>query len=380
MPPKSKTFISIHDLTPSIRFLWASPSVYDVLGYTPDEIVCMNAADMIYPEDVTNSSDALSENIKNDLVASQLVNKLRRKDGTPAHLLHVFSTCYDVLVNCSTLLDEEDDEYQQLRAHSTAMTSIVGSKEEGEPRVCLILNRYTRNLIVMYASAACEEIFNIDPDDFTGKPLLLFLRADDLAPFVEQMDIVKGTTAIVNMRFWFQSPTLSRGIPCEAIFIGADDGILVVVRRCKPFIRKYFIKDREQNEAAWDSPWSPGMVQSDSPSLGTSMSWESTPPSLDEYGFSSRSSRHYISRPGLDRVKILELDDDETDRPIMGIPEDDPNLVKDRAIASMIPAFKEIIIQDYADDDDDDERDETALRNMVANERYSRPVNLGRGV
>ncbi|KAF9995536.1 hypothetical protein BGZ80_007481 [Entomortierella chlamydospora] len=133
MPPKSKTFISIHDLTPSIRFLWASPSVYDVLGYTPDEIVCMNAADMIYPEDVTNSSDALSENIKNDLVASQLVNKLRRKDGTPAHLLHVFSTCYDVLVNCSTLLDEEDDEYQQLRAHSTAMTSIVGSKEESAP-------------------------------------------------------------------------------------------------------------------------------------------------------------------------------------------------------------------------------------------------------
>ncbi|KAF9351473.1 hypothetical protein BGX26_010522 [Mortierella sp. AD094] len=112
-------------MSPDIRFLWASPSIYDVLGYEPEEIIGMNAADMIYPEDVTNSSDARKENIKNDLVATQLVNKLRRKDGSPAHLLHVFSTCYDFLVSCSTLLDADVDESLKNR------TAIEGGKSPG---------------------------------------------------------------------------------------------------------------------------------------------------------------------------------------------------------------------------------------------------------
>ncbi|KAF9105645.1 hypothetical protein BGX27_009514, partial [Mortierella sp. AM989] len=123
-------FISFHDVSPEIRFLWASPSIYDVLGYEPEEIIGMNAADMILPEDVTNSNDAFKENVKNDLVATQLVNKLRRKDGRPAHLLHVFSACYDFLVNCSTLIDPAAYAYQTLRAHSSAMTRIVGSRKE----------------------------------------------------------------------------------------------------------------------------------------------------------------------------------------------------------------------------------------------------------
>ncbi|KAF9109499.1 hypothetical protein BGX27_007551 [Mortierella sp. AM989] len=412
---RANNFISFHDLSPEIPFLWASPSIYDVLGYEPEEIIGMNAADMIYPDDITNSNDALKENIKNDLVASQLVNKLRRKDGRPAHLLHVFSTCYDFLVNCSTLLDPAAFAYQTLRAHSSAMTRIVGSKQEEynrmkrhleafaanyasnywnskvlepEPRVCVILNRFTRNFVVMYASSGCEAVFQVDPDDFTGKPFLLFIRVDDLAPFVEQMDIVKGSTAIVSMRFWFQSPNCRREIPCEAIFMGAADGVLTVIRRCKPFIRKQFIESRERYEATHNSSWSSsvysrsseysrsyesgrsyGSVQSRESSPISSAPTESTPSSYDEYGFATRNPGHNISRSGLNRIKIFELKDDNA-RPITGIPEDDPNLVKDSTVASMIPAFKELIIQDYSYDEDDTETNEAILTGMMINTNH----------
>ncbi|KAF9400278.1 hypothetical protein BGX21_004634 [Mortierella sp. AD011] len=75
-----------------------------------------------------------------------------------------------------------------------------------ELRACMFLNRFTRNLCVMYASPSCELILNIDPDHLLGKPLLLYIRADDLASFVEQADLVKSTAAIRHLRFWFQSP------------------------------------------------------------------------------------------------------------------------------------------------------------------------------
>ncbi|KAG0006189.1 hypothetical protein BGZ65_009122 [Modicella reniformis] len=130
---------------------------------------------------------------------------------------------------------------------------------EPEARVCLIINRFSRNLIVMYASSACEKVLNIDPDQLTGKPILLYIRADDLAPFMEQVDVIKTTTVITQMRFWFQSPNRSREIPCEAILFGATDGIVAVVRRCKPFVRKYFIRSKGQFEAgSQGTSWSSG--------------------------------------------------------------------------------------------------------------------------
>ncbi|KAI8357482.1 hypothetical protein B0O80DRAFT_289535 [Mortierella sp. GBAus27b] len=260
---RSDNFISFHDLTPEARFLWASPTIYDVLGYDQDDLLGVPVYDIIFQEDIADGRTAHKENVINDLVATQLVCRYKRKDGSYVHTLAVFSVCYDFIVNCATLLDQSASAYVQLRAHSTVMTRMVGSRKEfervkrhheafvanswnhqaiePEARVCLILNRFTRNLVVMYASAGCEKVFNIDPDDLTGKPILLYIRADDLATFVEQVDIIKGSTVISQMRFWFQSPTRRREIPCEAIIFGASDGIVAVIRRCRPFVRKHLI-------------------------------------------------------------------------------------------------------------------------------------------
>jgi len=224
---------------------------------------------------------------------------------------------------------------------------------EPEARVCLIINRFTRSLIIMYASSAREKVFHVDPEDITGKPILLYIRADDLAPFVEQVNLIKSSSAISQMRFWFQSPNWPREIPCEAIIFGAADGIVAVIRRCRPFVRKYLLGSRELYETrSGDSGWSSERYHSYNSSPASSYS--TSPVAYSRYGPKSPSPPRNIPRDALNRIKIVELEDERA-RPLIDLPENDPCLLQAEVAAGEVPGFKEVIIHDYGDDDDDDD-------------------------
>ncbi|KAI8349006.1 hypothetical protein B0O80DRAFT_173993 [Mortierella sp. GBAus27b] len=155
------------------------------------------------------------------------------KDGVVIPRVGFVSLCYDFTVGIATLLDSNAEAYLQRRAHSTLMNRRTGYKREEfermkrhhqaftenswnwqamepEARVCLIINRYTRDLTIMYASSACEKVFHVDPDEMTGKPVLLYIRSDDMGPFVEQVNCVKESTTVSLIRFWFQPPNWQR--------------------------------------------------------------------------------------------------------------------------------------------------------------------------
>ncbi|KAG0302950.1 hypothetical protein BGZ98_007104 [Dissophora globulifera] len=403
-------FISFLDLSPEGRFLWLSPSIYDALGYTPDELVGVPGWDIVNAEDIALSRVGHKETILNDLVASQITVRYKAKDGHYVPCVVVYSLCYDFFVSCATVVHSDPNTYRQLRSHSTAMTQLVGSKKEEferikrhheafvanrwdihvmepELRVCMILNRFSRNLIVMYASSACERIFHIDPDHIVGKPVLLFIRADDIASFVEQIDMVKTSTAIMHMRFWFQSPRLRQEIPCEAMLFGAADGIVAVMRQCRSFVRRRFIgsRDHYQTQAAAAAL---AYINRNS-SQGSS--WTSV-------GSASPSSvspaASFLSMSRISRIQILDLDrnsdgnnnTDDSDnnnssssssnknsgahntqsmtRPL-AVPTDDPLLVNDGVdlLEGLGFSLKVYNVQDYVeeqdgDDDSDDDIDD----------------------
>ncbi|KAG0237545.1 hypothetical protein BGX31_003572 [Mortierella sp. GBA43] len=310
-------FISFHDLTPEARFLWVSPTIYDLLGYQPEDLIGTPAYDIVLPVDIADSKTAHKENVMNDLVATQ--------------------------------------EFERMRRHHEAFAANSWDQQAMEPeaRVCLILNRFTRNLVVMYASSACDKVFHVDPDDITGKPMLLYIRADDLGPFVEQVNIIKASTAITQLRFWFQSPNWSQEIPCEAIVFGSADGIVAVVRRCRPFVRKHLIDYNEQFEASdrGSSSFSSDWRRSYGSSPGSSCS---ASPISPRYGSGSRFkplSHQEISRAALDRIRIIDFEDNP--RSLANLPDDDPSLVHESIAAAEVPAFKEVILQEYREDDDD---------------------------
>ncbi|KAF9345678.1 hypothetical protein BGX26_002878 [Mortierella sp. AD094] len=242
------------------------------------------------------------------------------------------------------IVGPKNEEFDRIRRHHQAFSADSWDPHalNTEHRAFFILNRFTRGLVIMFASSACQSVLYVDPDDIGGKPMLLFVRSDDLGMFVEQLDLVKGKDKIVCMKFWFQSPNWPSEIPCESIFVGSSDGILAIMRVCKPFIRKHFIEGRYHSNDETASP-SPSSVptQSSNPSPGTTIS-----------RFSSWSSPH-VSRSKLNQIKIFELgnDDDDDTRPVF-VPENDPGLVMDSNIASIVPVFKGFVIDDDGDDND----------------------------
>ncbi|KAG0288573.1 hypothetical protein BGZ98_004209, partial [Dissophora globulifera] len=309
---------------------------------------------------------------------------------------------------------------RQLRTHSAAMNRLVGSRKEEferikrhheafatntwdmhvmepELRVCMILNRFSRNLIIMYASSACERVFHIDPDHIVGKPILLFIRADDLASFVEQMDMIKASPAVAYMRFWFQSPRLRQEVPCEVMLFGAVDGIVAVMRRCRPFVRKRFIvsgdhyqttstaaaeamaaknyKNRSQN-SSWTSASSASLY-----SVSSAASFLSTSPLQPQQDrrhiMAADDSSKVSSPPGdipmsrISRIQILELDENSNNNSNSNksreahdirsktrrlvIPKDDPLLVKDALDLPDGFGVKMYNVQDYVEEQDDDD-------------------------
>ncbi|KAG0325134.1 hypothetical protein BGZ99_001044 [Dissophora globulifera] len=269
-------------------------------------------------------------------------------------------------------------EFERIKRHHEAFTANRWDMHgmEPEPRVCMILNRFSRNLIIMYASSACERIFHIDPDHILGKPILLFIRADDLASFVEQMDMVKAAAAITYIRFWFQSPRLRQEIPCEAMLFGATDGIVAVMRRCRPFIRKRFIGSRDHD---WNYQTLAAAANINK-NRSQSSSWTSAS-SASPSSVSSAASCLSMSR--ISRIRILDLDrnsygnnsNDDIDnnsssssnnknssahstqsktRPL-AVPTDDPLLVKDGVDLLEGFGLKVYNVQDYVEEQDGDE-------------------------
>ncbi|KAF9317463.1 hypothetical protein BG003_000725 [Podila horticola] len=289
------SYISFHDLSTEGRFLWASPSITDCLGYDPEELVGKPSYSIIYPDDIPLTRVAHQENLMNDLVASQIVVRFIGKDGRPIACVSNFSLCYDYIVNCTSLVDATAS-YKQIRAHSAVMIRMVGTRQEEferirrhheafaarfswnpsimepEARACMILNRFSRSLGILYASPSCEFIFKVDPEAIIGKPFLLFVRADDLGPFVEQANMAKSKNVITNLRFYFQSPNWPQEIPCEIMAIGTSDGIIVILRRCNPFVRRHLLTSSEYYDRVHAANIQPVAICSPTSSIPPSLS------------------------------------------------------------------------------------------------------------
>lgn len=119
---QADNYISFHDLTPEARFLWASPSVYDVLGYEPEELIGVSVYDIVCLADHSEGREFHKESFMSDLVASQMVVRYKTKDGRPVHSVSVFSLCYDFVVNSVTALDSTAEACKWFMRESTCVT------------------------------------------------------------------------------------------------------------------------------------------------------------------------------------------------------------------------------------------------------------------
>ncbi|KAI8349002.1 hypothetical protein B0O80DRAFT_174127 [Mortierella sp. GBAus27b] len=381
------SFIGFASIAPESRILWFSPTAYDVLGYEPEEVIGKSTNKIISPDDQADMTDFRKEYYKNDHMGSQTAVRLTRKDGVVLSVALFASLCNDFSVVIMTILDPG----HQRRIHSTTINRKTGFKREfermkrhrqaftgnswnwqameTEARVCLIINRYTRNLTIMYASSACEKVLHVDPDEITGKPVLLYIRSDDMGPFVEQVDVVKESTTVSLIRFWFQSPNWPQEIPCEGIIVGTTDGIVAVARKCKPFFRKRFIGSREHFERL-----SQGSSGSYGSSLGSEVSSSHSFQSFGSFGSSFRGSPQNVSADTLRGIRIIDHDEKELPSHI-STSRNDKKPVSEDTTASRPLAYQEVVVQDYyeARGDGDDDGIDTVASGMS----FSKPDDSG---
>ncbi|KAK6533861.1 hypothetical protein TWF281_005211 [Arthrobotrys megalospora] len=105
-----------------------------------------------------------------------------------------------------------DPRYHML-THLSAKFHMGNPEDQGthEPRVALILNRFTRTLTVLYASHASSSIFGITPNQLTGKSFFECIHEDCLQEAVDALERAKENDSIAYLRFQWRDPVNNAG-------------------------------------------------------------------------------------------------------------------------------------------------------------------------
>ncbi|OBW68523.1 MAG: Signal recognition particle 14kD protein [Aureobasidium pullulans] len=183
------TFISIHDLTPDARVLYSSDSIVDVLGWTPDEVVNRSCWEFFSEDELPFAQAFHKKGVQMDKAAVLSYCRVKNKEGQWTGVECCFTIVYDVMIVCTSIYrrgspsqkraeeapiirrlfssSPRDPRYHMLSHISDKFRRPV-QKERHEPRAALFLNRFTRTLTIMYATAGLEEILGIPAESMRG--------------------------------------------------------------------------------------------------------------------------------------------------------------------------------------------------------------------
>ncbi|KAL7754231.1 hypothetical protein RI367_000212 [Sorochytrium milnesiophthora] len=259
------SFISFHDLSPEGRYLYASPSIKLLLGYEPEELIGRSSYDLFAPTESQNINIVHKDAIAHDKVSVLCLCRLKHKGGYFIQVEIVTNLCSDCIV-CATT-KASDGRKARARALASEEVWIMGANGQLEAkgwnmrqmaclraatsnfsecvsaprqvRACMILNRFTRDLTVMFASNNVRHVLGIEPEAMFGKSLLDFVRADSRRNIMAEVDIVKENESMCHIRFWSNVVTTTgerRERQCEMVVSCGSDGMVCIVREFVPAI------------------------------------------------------------------------------------------------------------------------------------------------
>ncbi|ORY05093.1 hypothetical protein K493DRAFT_311083 [Basidiobolus meristosporus CBS 931.73] len=255
-----RNFIAIYDLSPERKILYLSDSVYDVLGYTPDELIGQSGFCLIPEEELPGMQTYILYQEINDSIISLLYGHSRTKTNQLIPIEAAASCCYN-MVTC--VIAQVDPNSHSAKARAAAAESVVyiddhpngmfkgAWKVQGssvkelpdpdiptepiklEPRACMVLNRFTRKLTIMYCSVPASFILGINPTKCTGGSFVSYLHPEDSDYVVQEIDRVKSTSCVAQTKFRFISPTKGV-IPVSLTVTASCDGLIAVLQSAAP--------------------------------------------------------------------------------------------------------------------------------------------------
>ncbi|KAG8880383.1 hypothetical protein FRB98_005144 [Tulasnella sp. 332] len=216
--------ISVQDLSPQSRFTYASPSVVDVLGYEPEEIVGMTPFEIIHPDELATAGNAFYDALHLDRAATVGFLRFKHKDGeyracratwtvvtdcvvssiestpdeplAPSNLLRT-ATAQEVMVFTPSALEKFS--VQQWHNGSLRRTGKVPSKPENAVplaslpklsiRQAIILDRFTIRATVLF----CTNNMILDPQAVTNRSFFDFVSEQDEGLVRSWINNIKGS-------------------------------------------------------------------------------------------------------------------------------------------------------------------------------------------
>lgn len=221
------TFISIHDLSLDARLLYASDSIVDILGYSPQEVTGKSCWEYFHPEEIPFARAIHGRGVQLDKAAVLSYCQIKSKYGYWVGCECVFTIVHDVLVAATSIYRRgfksqkraiEAPIVRRLFSSSPRdpryhMLSLLSSKfsqqpkiQTHEPRAALFLNRFSRTLTIMYATNALSTILGISPEAVIGKSFYYCIQENCLQEAVRCLESAKANDSIAYLRFWFRDP------------------------------------------------------------------------------------------------------------------------------------------------------------------------------
>ncbi len=91
------------DLTREANILFASDSVFDILGFQPEEVIGRSCFDYFHPDEVPMAKKIHNRDVQMDKAAVLHYARIQSRDGQWIGCECVFTVVYEVMVACTSV-------------------------------------------------------------------------------------------------------------------------------------------------------------------------------------------------------------------------------------------------------------------------------------
>ena len=269
-------FIAIYDGSANANFLFVSDSIKDCLGWSPQELLGQPGYILTHPEEREALASIHANNVKDERMSSVVSYHARHKDGHYVLIDNVIHFCYNLLISTNFVLLPNDSIKHAMRASSADESYMI--QPDGairltgnwshthnntikhllskaypwnvnanltnmqEPRFCLVLNRYTLQANIVFASSMCDDMVGMSQIHCIGDSIYQYVAQQDVENVRHQIEITKAKGLISKLRFKWRGGNRTSDdhheqetlIPIEAVISCTHDGLVLVARFMNP--------------------------------------------------------------------------------------------------------------------------------------------------